>query len=93
VVWDSKIIEGENISKDDCMDRLVDFNKEMVDSYKDLDIEKWVLEPRQLLSGVYNFENGKIDRKYVDKNKKVIERQLLIAGIRLAAVMNSLFKA
>jgi len=45
------------------------------------------------LSGVYNFENGKIDRKYVDKNKKVIERQLLIAGIRLAAVMNSLFKA
>lgn len=91
-VWDSEIIESENINKQDCLAQLKNFDKDMIASLQVINTEKWVQEPRSLLSKVYNFKDTNIDRAYVDRNKPLVEQQLLIAGIRLAAILNHLFK-
>ena len=92
-VWDTEIIEGENITENDCLMRLQGFDKDRIKSLSVINPEKWITEPRSKLSGVYKFQDNTIDRTYIDRNIPVIEDQLLVAGIRLAAVLNHLFKA
>ena len=92
-VWDTEIIESEDISLNDCLLQLNGFNKPMLENFKVINPEKWSNQPRALLSGVYNFKNSTIDQAYIDRNKKIVEEQLLIAGIRLSAVLQHLFKA
>jgi hypothetical protein len=40
---------------------------------------------------VYSFKNSFLDAKYVDSNAEIIKKQLLIAGLRLAAIFRSVF--
>ena len=47
-------------------------------------------ENRKLLTDIYP-SNHKFDDNYLQKNKTVVERQLLYAGIKLSAVLESLF--
>ncbi|MDP1802694.1 MAG: S1/P1 nuclease, partial [Bacteroidota bacterium] len=54
-------------------------------------VEVWMNEARTLLPEVYNFEEN-IKQDYIDKNKTVIEKQLVNAGIRLAMVLHQTFK-
>ena len=49
-------------------------------------------ENRKLLDDIYPATH-KIDNDYLSKNKSVVERQLLYAGIKLAAVLESLFSS
>ena len=92
-VWDTEIIESEKITINDCLLQLRNFNSEEIAGFKKIDVENWTHEPRALLSNVYAFKNNTIDRAYLDRNKKIVEMQLLIAGIRLSAVLEQVFKA
>ena len=92
-VWDSEIIENEHISLSDCLMRLQGFDKDFIERLQKITPEKWASQPRSLLTQVYNFQNSEIDQAYADRNKTIIEDQLVVAGIRLAAVLNHLFKA
>ena len=92
-VWDTEIIESEKISANDCLVLYKEINKKTLTSLKEINIEQWIDEPRQLLENVYDFTNNTITHSYVDKNKEVVERQLLVAGIRLAAVLEFVFKS
>ena len=92
-LWDTDIIESEQISTNDCLLQLKKFNKEEIDAIKNTNIEGWIHEPRSLLYKVYDFKDGNIDASYVEKNKPVIETQLLIAGLRLSAVLSEIFKS
>ena len=92
-VWDTEIIESEKITADDCLHRMNDFNKREISDFKKINVENWTREPRSLLNDVYDFKDGTIDQPYIDKNKKIVEDQLLIAGIRLSAVLSLIFKS
>jgi len=93
-VWDSEIIESEKITTEDCLAFYKTMDKKEIDQNKKINVEDWMAEPRSLLGDVYNFpSDNNIDQAYIDKNKKIVEQQLVIAGIRLAAVLNQVFKS
>lgn len=91
-VWDTEIIESEKITANDCLLLQKNFSKDEIASLKVINVEEWIHEPRALLNKVYNLPpDNAIDQDYVNKNKPVVEQQLLIAGIRLSAVLEHLF--
>ena len=92
-VWDTDIIESENITLNDCLLRLSRYDKNEVEQLRNINIEEWTHEPRALLYNVYDFKNNDIDQVYVNRNKEVVENQLLLAGIRLSAVLKEIFKS
>jgi len=89
-VWDSEIIEDENISLDDCMALYKKLSPAEKNKFRNADFLGWMYENRQLLDGIYPTSH-RIDNDYLNKNKGVVERQLLYSGIKLVAVLESLF--
>ena len=90
-VWDKDIIEEENISLDDCMAMYKKMSSAQVANIKNTDFVGWMNKNRKLLDDVYPAKHT-IDNDYLQKNKMVVERQLLYAGIKLDAVLETLFK-
>jgi hypothetical protein len=90
-VWDSEIIEDVNITLSDCLKLANTLSANEKKKMQNNNVEVWMTEARELLPEVYNFET-KIKQDYIDKNKPVIEKQLVRAGIRLAMVLNETFK-
>lgn len=92
-VWDGDIIDGEGITADDCKALLSGITDEQKDGIKVLDPVVWMTQARSLLSKVYNYKNGTIDNGYISRNTTVIEKQVLYAGMRLAATLEDIFNA
>jgi hypothetical protein len=49
-------------------------------------------DSRQLLPKVYKFKDAIITDKYVAKNAPLVESQLIVGGMRLAHLLNEIFK-
>lgn len=93
-VWDSRIIESEGITTEDCVAYYRRMSKRDIDQNKVINVVEWIKEPRSMLGSVYNLPpDNNIDQAYIDRSKKIIEQQLTIAGIRLAAVLEQVFKS
>ena len=90
--WDTQIIELENIKLEECLEFYTTFSTEELKTINKINFLQWMKQSRNLLDGLYNFTDGKIDRAYIDSNKIVIKKQLLIAGLRLANVLKNIFK-
>lgn len=90
-VWDTEIIEDANITLGNCLKLCNELSAEEKKKIQNNSVELWMNESRELLPQVYNFEK-KIKQDYIDKNKIVIEKQLVRAGIRLAMVLHQTFK-
>jgi hypothetical protein len=91
-VWDFEIIDSKNISLEDCLKQYESFTKEQIAEIEKINLMSWMNKSRALLDSVYDFQDGFIDQEYVDKNAIVIEKQILIAGLRLASVLREAFK-
>ena len=91
-VWDTEIIETKNISLDDCLKQYDSYTKEEINEIQKIELMKWMNQSRSLLDTVYNFKNDFIDQNYVDNNTTIIEKQIFIAGLRLASVLREAFK-
>lgn len=85
--WDEDIIRLTNITVEDC---LLTLKNNEADS-QIVDYVKWMKESRSLLGQVYDYPGFTITEGYLKKNKAVVERQLLLAGLRLATILNRLF--
>ena len=85
--WDEDIIALKKITDADCLKHLNIYP----DTVKSIEFVNWMNESRLLLPEVYAFKGYQVDDAYLDKNKVVVEKQLLLAGLRLAAVLNKLF--
>lgn len=92
LVWDSEIIESENITVADCMGMARKYNKARFNQLKQIDVVEWMNFSRSQLDDVYDFKDGTIDKAYVDKNKAVIENDVYLGGIHLYAVLEHCFK-
>ena len=91
-VWDSDIIQQTKITAEECMKAGAHFTPKEIRELQKINVLKWMDESRSLLAQVYDFSDGKITEEYINKNKPVIEKQLFLAGIRLAAVLNQYVK-
>lgn len=91
-MWDSGLIKEENISLNDCLQFSNTLSKEEVKAIQQINVVKWMEESREYLPFVYGFEKGKITSDYSKKAKPIIQKQLVRAGMRLAAVLFRTFK-
>lgn len=90
-IWDTQILEYKKINLDSCVavfGTLDSNDLNRINKIKELD---WIYESRSYLDTVYSFKNSFLDAQYVDSNAKIIEKQLLIAGLRIAAILRSVF--
>lgn len=91
-VWDTQILEYKNINMDSCLALYNTWDSSTVANLVKIDELKWMYQSRSLLDTVYSFQDNYLDKSYIDNNAMVIKKQLLIAGIRLAAVIKEAFK-
>jgi len=91
-IWDTQILEYKKINLDSCVNLYNTLDAATVNSYAKINELKWMYESRSYLDTVYSFNNNFLDLRYVDKNGEIIKKQLLIAGLRIAAIMKQVFK-
>ena len=91
-VWDTQILEYKNITLDSCLKMYATLDTAAVMEIRKINELKWMYQSRSLLDTVYNFQNNYLDKNYVDRNADIIKKQLVIAGLRLASIMQDGFK-
>lgn len=91
-LWDYNIIKEERINLSDCIKLAKEIPIKEYEEIQKKDIVKWMNEAREYLPFVYGFEKGKINSDYSSKAKPIIEKQLVRASIRLAAILFRNFK-
>jgi len=91
-VWDFEIIDSKNITLEDCLKQYDSFTKEEINKFEKINVMDWMKQSRSLLDSVYNFKDALIDQDYIDRNAILIEKQILIGGLRLAAVLRETFR-
>lgn len=90
-IWDSQLLEYKKITIDSCLELYKTFDSNMVRDITQINELKWMYESRAYLDTAYGFQNNFLDQQYIDRNAEVIKRQLLIGGLRMAAVLKKLF--
>ena len=90
-VWDTEIIQYQSISTNTCINANSKLTNAEIEEIKKIDVIGWMNESRAHLDNVYDFKDGIIDKKYIDKNTVIIEKQLFEAGLRLGAVLSKIF--
>jgi hypothetical protein len=94
-VWDSAIINEAELSDDEFADALDDeLTDQQVAAIENGTVLSWVLESHK---AAHDFAyvipaSHALSQTYYDRNAPVVDRQLLRAGLRLAKVLNFIFK-
>jgi hypothetical protein len=91
-IWDTGILEAKKINYEECNKLANAFSAKERKEIQKLDDVTWMNESRAYLPDVYDLKDGKITDEYINKNAPIVARQLAIAGLRLAAVLNDAFK-
>ena len=55
------------------------------------DFMAWMKESRSLLGDVYDYDGFILDKKYMERGKTIVEKQLFMAASRLALMLDKLF--
>ena len=90
-VWDSEIIKAKHIYPKDCTKLLGRYSKDEIARLEQVNIIEWMNQGRALLPEVYAFNNDTIDQAYLDKTAPIVEKQLLLAGLRMATLLQEIF--
>lgn len=102
-VWDSGLIEAAKLTVEDHVERLNNASEKQIQHWQQDSFLSWAVESKMLRSQVYEFglttPQGKpakqkpitITQDYINRNKPIIEKRLLMAGIRLAGYLNQAF--
>jgi hypothetical protein len=101
-VWDSGLLSLSNLSVEDYVLKLDRVSQTQVQRWQQDNFLDWAVESKMLRSQVYEFgiatpaaQAGKkplvISQDYIERNKPIIEKRLLMAGVRLAGQLNQIF--
>ena len=67
--------------------------QEELEKWQNSTVEDWAYEAMELRPQVYDIpEDGNLGYQFRYKNRKMIEQQLLKGGVRLAGVLNEIYK-
>ena len=93
-VWDYHMIEDYGMSYTELADKLPELPRGEIKGIQEGDVHQWVEETHQITNDIY--EGVKVGEKlgyrYSYKYWPVVEQQLLVGGLRLAGVLNHLFR-
>jgi len=89
--WDGQIIESKKINIDSCTKFYASYTPEEIQKIQHIDLLSWMYDARSYLTEAYDIKDSKIDQAYIDQNAIVVEKQLLLAGLRLASFLKEMF--
>ncbi|MDP4148831.1 MAG: S1/P1 nuclease [Bacteroidota bacterium] len=94
-LWDSRLIEHQNLSFEQLAERYDRATPEQIRKWQSDDLMKWLFESYQVSAELYAdaARNPNFDEAYYQAHLPVIARRIEQAGIRLAGVLNSIFTA
>lgn len=92
-VWDTKMIEGQNLSFTEIAKHLNKrADKATVHQLQAADIMQWLKEAQDIRPMVYDLpDNKRLSYEYGYKYFPVVEDRLFAAGIRLAGILNDIY--
>jgi hypothetical protein len=92
-IWDGHLIEHRNLHDPEYLDMLEAEIKSKQLAAGSLDPVVWTNESKVIADAIMVPKGADIDEAYYQKNIVVINHQLELAGLRLAAVLNGTFTA
>ena len=92
-VWDSGMIDGQSLSYTEYVKRISHANKEQVAEWQSASVTAWAMESMAMRKSVYEIgEEKNINYRYDYDHIAEVDQRLLQAGIRLAGVLNDIYK-
>jgi hypothetical protein len=89
--WDSGIIRHKRINLKDCL-LANPFSKAALSTIQKINVVTWAQESNNLLGKCYNTQGNIVTKKYLDNSTPIVKTQIAKAGIRLAAVLETVFR-
>ncbi len=91
-VWDSEMIDGTQLSYTELAESLAKPDAAQIKILQSNNIRSWAYESMSYRKQVYNYGNGKLGYQYAYKNLPAVQERLLRAGVRLAGILNEIYK-
>jgi hypothetical protein len=91
-VWDSEMIEGTNLSYTELAESLHKPDAVRVKALQKSSVRDWANESMSYRKQVYDIGNGKLGYQYQYKYFSIAQERLAQAGIRLAGVLNDIYR-
>jgi len=95
-LWDSRLIEHQGLNESELADKYDHISAAQVKEWQGDPLIKWIWESYQESSKLYaeidQLSNRTLDDAYYQAHMPIIEARIQRAGIRLAAVLNEVFK-
>ena len=91
-VWDSQMIDGEQLSYTEYT-RMINFaSEEQITEWQSASVRDWAKESMSYREQIYAFpEDGRIFYRYIYDNIDLVNQRLLQAGVRMAGVLNEIY--
>lgn len=90
-LWDTELIESQNLSYKDFADFIDTKDSKEISTILNSGVADWVMESHELSQHVYNIGDGEFRYEYQYQNMPIVKTQLLKAGVRLAGILNLIF--
>ena len=90
-LWDTKLIESQNLSFREFADFIDTDNQAQISQYLDNGIQGWIKESYDHAQDIYQIGDGDFRWNYQYQYMPVVKSQLLKAGVRLAGILNLIF--
>lgn len=91
-VWDSELIEGQQLSYTEYAEWIDRADATVVAEWQSASILQWLQESKDLRESVYNIGNPeRMGYRYNFDHIEELNQRLLQAGVRLAALLNELY--
>ena len=90
-VWDSGLIDRENLSYTEWTNKLSrKISSQQAKEWMEVDPKVWIAESAKLRDNLYP-ENDKLSWDYQYQNMPIVKQRLQMGGVRIAAYLNDLF--
>lgn len=90
-LWDTKLVENENLSFTEYAQFINTDNSELISEYLASTPTVWLEESHHLATKLYKSTNDEIGYSYIYNNTPIVKTRLLQAGVRLAGLLNLLY--
>lgn len=91
-VWDSDMIDDTRLSYTELAQSLDTPTPAQLTSWQRSTVRDWATESMTYRQQVYNYGQGKLGYQYTYNNFYIVRQRLLQAGVRIAAVLNEIYK-
>jgi hypothetical protein len=91
-VWDSDMIDDTKLSFTELAGSLDKPDEAMIRALQSASVREWAKESMTIRPLVYAYGDGRLGYAYSYKNYPVVRTRLLQAGIRLAGILNEIYK-